>query len=315
VAAHLMGSINERDPDEPFPSYADVDVSVVLEAADDRENGELLHEGLMLEIGYRSRAAYASPQQILADPVLAPHLARNSILADPESLLTPLQEAVAAAYTRETWVAARVAQEQAWLATMLEKPWRQFDDLLFTLLYLSALIATASLAIPTHRRTLVLLHDLLATRGRLDLHEEALTLLGAASLDVAAVEAHLASLAQAFARATAVTTTPFPGSFKLHAHLLPYVVDATQAMITAGYHREAMIWIAGLFFVSNTALQLDAPPAERPTHQARFDRVLAALALNKDGAWQARRAQARRLARQMEALAGEIVSSNPAIVR
>lgn len=315
AGAHLMGGINELAPDERFPGYADVDVSILLDNASERENLEVAYKGLMLEVGYRGLDSYDSPEKILANPILAPHLATDSILSDPRHILERLHETVSAEYRRRKWVKVRVEQERQWLHETLQEPQDPFSALLFALLYLSALIVVADLRTPTHRRALVLLKEVLGRRDRLDLHEEALAILGAQDVSKQQAEKHLQALAATFDRAVAVYETPFPGSFKLRTHLRPYIVDASQAMIDAGHHREAMIWIWGMLMVANTAVQNDLPEGEGPHYQAHMDRLLRDLGLTGPEAFQARLQEARHLSGTFYALAQEIVDGNAAIMR
>lgn len=315
AGAHLMGGINELAPDQPFPGYTDVDVSILLEGEHERENLEVAYRGLMLEVGYRGLDLYESAEKILANPVLAPHLAADSILSDPQHILERLHKTVAAEYARRRWVVARIEQEEQWLHETLQQPQDPFTALLFALLYLSGLIAVADLRIPTHRRALILLKEVLGRKERLDLHEEVLALLGSQDVSRQQAKKHLQALAETFDRAVTVYETPFPGSFKLRDHLRPYVVDASRAMIDAGHHREAMIWIWGMLMVANTAVQNDGPEGEGPHYQAHMDRLLRDLGLTGPEAFQARLQEARHLSGTFYALAQEIVDGNAAIMR
>jgi hypothetical protein len=160
-------------------------------------------------------------------------------------------------------------------------------------LFLSGLLAEASLKPPTHRRCLVVLRDVLHTAGRRDLHEATLQLLGWAHLRRQDVEGYLHDCALAFDRAIAVTRTPVPFQVKFQPHIRPYIIAGAQELIEQGYHREAMFWISGFLLFANAAIQADAPAAERPDFQARLDRLVAEMGFNApgDGAARAREAE------------------------
>jgi len=128
------------------------------------------------------------------------------------------------------------------------------------------------------------------------------------------VKAYLQEATRAFDRAVEVYQTPVPYGFKLHSHVRPYLVEGTQEMICPGQHREAMYWIPIFHWISNLALQNDAPEKEKTRFQVGFDRLLDDMGLGTLEDWAARAEQARALAEEIFQVADEIVAQNPDIV-
>jgi len=85
LGAYLMGGITSMASAETFPRYRDVDLHLIFH--DDiempGENLESLYEGLMIEAGFRQQKDYRNPEVVLANPVIASHMAVPSILCDP----------------------------------------------------------------------------------------------------------------------------------------------------------------------------------------------------------------------------------------
>src|SRR5205814_4965207 len=117
-------------------------------------------------------------------------------------------------------------------------------------------------------------------------------LLGVAHFDARRAESYLAAAAAAFDRAVAVRRTPTAYGFKLQAYVRLYMLEGSQEMISAGYPREAMIWIAGTLVLANQTIQLDAPVEERPAFQASVDELLDESGLRAPGALARRHADA-----------------------
>ncbi|MFL5806960.1 MAG: hypothetical protein ACJ8CR_35180 [Roseiflexaceae bacterium] len=317
--AHLMGSILSMPPDAPFPAHRDVDFNIVVrEETHATETHDVAYKGLILEYSTVSIARYRSPGDVLANPELAANLAAGGILADPLGILAPLQRAVAQQYAHPRWVLARCEYEQRVVMQALEglrhtaSPPEAIWLLSSMALFLAGLLAEASLRPPTHRRCLVLLRDVLHAAGRRDLHEATLQLLGWAHLRRPEVEAYLGDCALAFDRAVAVTRTPVPFQAKLQAHVRPYIIGGAQEMIDQGYHREAMFWISGFLMFANSAIQADAPAAEKPYFQAMLDRLVAEMCLGTPAAIAARAGEAEVLAGAIGAVAGALVEQRAA---
>jgi hypothetical protein len=312
-AAHLMGGILTLPHAAAFPAYRDVDLNIVCDGGQETTTHDVAYNGLIVEYGLISVGKYRTPEDILANPELAANLVRDSILADPYGLLGPLQQVVARQYAEPRWVAARVSYEQQMVLRILAglqheaAPAKAFWLLTSATLFLAGMLAEASLRAPTHRRSLVLMREVLHAQGHAELHEALLRLLGWAQLGRQEVEQYLDNCTVAFDCAVEVTCTPVPLQAKLQPHVRPYLVDGAREMIAQGYHREAMFWISGFLLFANTAIQCDAPAADKPRFQAMFDQLIAEMALSTPANIAARAREAQARANALFAVADELV--------
>jgi hypothetical protein len=318
--AHLMGALNHAPRDAPFPAYKDVDLNLVVEGAPGGEPHEIFFKGLILEYGVLDVKRYRSPATVLSDPELASNLAVDSILSDPKGTLAALQSVVAREYAQRRWVQARCASAkndvlQGFQGLQLAASPDQARLILwlYVTMGLTGTVALADLKPPTHRRSLIQMKTLLEQYGREDLQEAMLELLGFAHLRSAQVEVHLHNMAEAFDRAVQVTRTPVPGSFKLHPHVRPYLVDGAQEMIDESHGREAMLWIWFGLAIANGAIQADAPEDEKPHFQAMADQLYADMGWSGLQDVASHLPQARKLADELFRVADAIVAGHPDI--
>jgi hypothetical protein len=277
--AHLMGGITSMPKGAGFPRTSDLDLAILVATPpiSGRELIEEFYRGVPIEAGLRSIELYSSPATVLANPDLACHLAVDSILSDPCGLLAAVQPVVAAEYARPRWVTMRCEWEKKQVLTSLARaarattPAEFLPEMVFeVLVYLSGLIAVASVRPPTHLKCLVLLRELLTAQGRGDLYEDMLAIGGSSGLGPTQVSAYAEQTSSAFDRAVEVRRTPVWGDFKLRPHLRPYLVDGTDLMIEQGNHREVMPWICMGLAICTSVIRNDAPPEE----SAHYDRIL-----------------------------------------
>jgi hypothetical protein len=334
-AAHLVGGITALPDAAPFPATKDVDLHLIVDEASaglevDGPGPNILevsYGGLAIEAGVKSITDYATPEAVLANPEIAYHLTVDSILFDPTGWLAALREPVRRDYPRRYWVLARLAHERRGFAgafdflASVRATWGasgEVNILGYTTTFLAAALAMARLCPPRLGvGALIHLREHLAAVDQLDLHEEILAVLGVAEFSPARAAQVLAEGAAAFDLALTLRHRPhpfLPGEHKLHPHLRPYVVDGSREMIAAGYHREALPWIAALS-LATTDLILYAGTAEvRPTFAARRAALLRELGFDDERARAAKRGQMTRLGERVFALAEEIVAAHPAIV-
>ena len=124
----------------------------------------------------------------------------------------------------------------------------------------------------------------------------------------------LQECATAFDRATEVTRTPIPLGHKLQPYVKPYLVEGAREMIDEGCHREAVLWIYGFLWISNTAIQMDAPEDEKPQFQMKINQLTSDLDLRTSQDMEARCQQAKELTDSIFKAADLIVSQNPEII-
>jgi hypothetical protein len=190
LGAHLMGGVTSMTAGEPFASYRDVDMHLILPDDVDvpGENVEALYKGLMIEAGFRQQKDYCTPEVVLSDPVIASHMAVPSILYDPTGFLTRLHKAVTREYACRKWVQVRCEAEKCEAFAMLESAARIPDPvtglslLAYAGTFVSGVLALASLKPITGRRSYPQMRLILGARRKADLHERLLEVIGHAHL-------------------------------------------------------------------------------------------------------------------------------------
>lgn len=250
LGAHLMGGITSMALSDPFPTYRDVDLHIILHDDVDvpGENAEVLYQGLMIEAGFRQQKDYRTPEVVLADPVIASHMAVPSILSDHSGFLSQLHEVISREYARRKWVQARCEVEKREALGKLETishipdpdPVTAFELLGYASTYVAAVLSLASLKAITGRRSSIQMRHILESLGRADLYERLLKVVGIGQVSREQAERYLRDAAEAFVLAVRVKRTPHPFGHKMYAHLRPYLVGGSQEMMDEGYCREAV---------------------------------------------------------------------------
>ncbi len=310
-----------RTVSDPFPAYRDVDLHIVLRDDTDipGENAEALYKGLMIEAGFRRQTDYSTPEVVLANPVIASHMAVPSIVSDPSGFLTRLHEVVAREYARQKWVQARCEVEKREAFGMLERaahipdPLSAFGLLRYVSTFVSAVLALASLKAITGRRCLIQMRHILENWGRTDLYERLLKVVGIPQTSREQAERYLQDAAKAFDVAVRVKRTPHPFGHKMYAHLRPYLVEGAREMMGEGYYREAVGWTMAFYSSAMQIIQIDAPSQLTTSMQAKFDEGMSQFGLNGTISWEERIAQAKAVFREVFILADEIIGCNQAI--
>lgn len=322
VAAHLMGSLPHLPRHAEFPPYRDVDVHLIWADAVPlpAENLEVSYRGLMIEAGHRHASHYATPEIILADPVIAPHMAVDSVLFDPTGFLRKRQIFVEREFAYREWVQARVEAEK-------QKAYQAFDEasaqdfpparVLMRDYAIVCTAATLSLAVfqpVTGRRSFIKMKEILYSIGCGDLYEALLSAIGLAHFTRTEVEGYLASTVRAFDLALQVKQSPaVPFGHKFHSHLRPYLVEATQEMIDEGYHREALGWIGAYYGTSMLVFQNDAPDLLTPNVIGDFLVMMHQRGMNDPLALDASFMQTRDLMSEIFAVADTLIVQNPVL--
>ena len=322
LGAHLMGGITSMAASDPFPAYRDVDLHIILKDDTDLpgENAEALYKGLMIEAGFRQQKDYRTPEVVLADPVIASHMAVPSILGDPSGFLTRLHEGVARENARRKWVQARCEAERREAFGMLERaahlpdPPAAFGLLGYASTYVSAVLALASLKAITGRRCYIQMRRILESCGRTDLYERLLVVVGIPQTSREQAERYLQDAAEAFDLAVRVKRTPHPFGHKMYAHLRPYLVEGAREMMGEGYCREAVGWTMAFYGNSMQIIQIDAPSQLTTSMQAKFDECMNQFGLNGTISWEERIELAKALFSEVFILSEEIIACNPAIL-
>lgn len=331
-AAHLVGGVTALSDGEPFPTYKDVDLHLVVADGSEMLRSEgpfpaILEEeygGLVIEAGVKPVAEYCSPETVLANPEIAHHLTLDPVLYDPDGLLAALQPAVRRKYACRRWVTARLTHEREGLRGAMERISMaralvggsgEMNLLGYSFTYVAAALAVASLGPPAIGSRMPLrLHGHLVGHGRPELYDEYLRVMGVHDATREEVERFLAEGMVLFDRAVAVRRTPVPFGHKLHARMRAYFVQACRTVIDEGHHREALVWITPYLLSSGDVLLVDGPETERAGVRAAQERLLRALGMDTPEARDARWQRAATLQDACLTLADDIAARHAGIV-
>jgi hypothetical protein len=325
-AAHLVGGITAMPEDAPFPAWKDVDIHLIFDdgSPDLQPRGpfaniiEEAYRGLLIEAGIKSVADYRSAEAVLANPEIAYHLTVDCGLYDPDGFLRDLQAQVKREYAQERWVLARIEHERQGfqgalgMRPMVAAAFGASGEMMilgYSQTFLAAVLQVAALNPPRMGgQSLVRLNESLAAEGRPDLFEGYLGVLGLRDADRLQAEALLDEAVEAFNLAVVFRKSPHPFEHKLHAHLRPYFVESSKAMIAAGHHREALAWITAFLCGSIDVILADGPEAEKLRCLARQSELLRQFGMDDPTAMVTRFVEAHRLGDEIFALAEKIAA-------
>jgi hypothetical protein len=320
VGAFFMGSTNFLPDNAEFSTTSDIDIKIILDAPNVPEViSKVAYRGLVLDTSYSSWEEVRSAEIVLANYYLACHLARPSIISDPFGRLRLIQPIVAHEYAKRKWVIRRSEHARDWLLTSLT--WldgaEPLHDQVFAWLYATSLpshiVLVADLQNPTTRKALVASQGVLARYGHLSLHQSLLGLLGSAMMSREKAEALLVSCADAFDTAKMFVTTPFFGDTSVTDMARPMAIDGARELITAGFHREAVFWVAVIHTWCQKALYNDAPDIVRARYVSSYEHLLAELGISGPADLKVRVEQLRTAVPEVLEVAETIIAMNPAI--
>lgn len=317
---YLAGSINWLPEDAELPSTSDVDVMVVLEGPKPPlKPGKFRYHDALLEVSYLSADAFGSAEQLLANFQLSPGFRAGRILLDPTGRLADVQQAVAGAFARRSWVLRRCEHTRENLRGMLAYAGRaetlheQATGWLFGTSGPTQLMLVAGLRNPTVRKRYLAAREVLADYDRLDVYEQLLQQLGCAQMTPARVAEHVEALAAVFDAASAVARTPYVFLSDISQVARPISIDGSRELIAQGYHREAIFWIVATYARSLNILRHDAPVEVQEQFTVGFRSLLADLGIESSADFQRRSAVVLDSLPQLWDVAMEIIAATPEV--
>lgn len=325
-AAHFVGGITALADEAEFPAYKDVDLHLVFDdeipplpsASPFMSILEEEFEGVLIEAGVKSVAEYRSPEAVLANPEIAHHLTLDSVLYDPDGVLSGLQAQVRRRYAERQWVQARIAYERAGVRWVYDRragvpPSVEANLIGYSFTFITAALAVAALKPPAvGGRMAAHLHEHLAASGRPDLYEDVLAVLGVQDASPRQVEALLREAAALFDRAVLIQRSPFYFAHKMQPHLRPYFVDTCHAMLAQGLHREALVWTVPFHLAATDIILVDGEEPERPGAVECQHTLLHLLGMDTPEGRADRWEQAERLHEACFAIADQVALRHPA---
>jgi hypothetical protein len=316
VGAILVGSTRARDPEAPHPAASDVDVFLWVDAEvpSDIEHPrgrfaprKLLRSGVVLEPSFHDARRIADPEAVLGDVHLGPAFADPLILLDPTGRLAAVADAVRPEYRRRRHVQRRLTQALKLLEVMSAHPrapelptlapcWRNAALALAVMCAANAPLV-AALRFPTVRRSLVVAREVLAEAGRDDLADALLRLAGSATLSRTAVEA---------------SRTPVVMDWNVSREARALECAAIGELVAEGHHREAAYPLLQLRTAVQGILENDGDEEVRAWSRAGYGRLLAALGIEGDEAFDARGEALQAFVLDLRKGCEEILARNPA---
>jgi hypothetical protein len=288
--AFLIGSVAAADPLDPIPSTSDVDVMVVVEAADAPPKlGKLVHDGVLLDVTFLPSAALATVDQVATSFFLAPAFSAGgeSIIADPAGQLIELARGISPTFHRPDAilrrcddVLARIRRRTGAQRATSEPtaPWSEpVIGWLFPASLTAVVVAVAAGRAPTVRRRYLDARSVLARLDLDDRYDALLELLGCAAVDRRTVQRHLDRLAATFDLAAATARTPFPFSSDVTPAARALGIDGSRHLVDQGAHREAVFWIIATWGRCHAIVTVDGSPGVRQSVDEQFRAAVADL--------------------------------------
>lgn len=284
--ALLHGSILDVPPDAELVESSDVDVLLVLDDPDGiNKPGKFRFQDVLLEISPIAFERVNDATKILGEYNLAPSFRVDGVIADPSGVLRPVQREVATHFADARWINARIDQAaekvRKGFTVAPDAPLHvQVTSWLFATGVLTHVILVGALRNPTVRKRYVAVREVLESHGAIVAHEQLLELLGCRDWSADQVGIHLASLEQAFAVANSVIRSPFFFAADISETGRVVAIDGSRELIEAGFHREAMFWIAATWCRCVDVLSVDGTPAQRALSEPGFQAMLADLGIS-----------------------------------
>ncbi len=333
VGAILGGSTGTRDPEAPHPAASDVDVFLWVDAEVPRDiehprgrfaPRKLLRGGVVLEPSFHDTRRIADPETVLGDAHLGPAFADPLILLDPAGRLAAVSDAVRPEYRRRRHVERRLAQALKLLEAMGPHPcapalptlapcWRNVA-MAIAVMFAATAPLVAALRVPTVRRSLVVAREVLAEAGREDLADALLRLAGSATLSRVDVEEQVAELWPAYDAAVEARRTPVVMDWNVSCEARALECAAIGELVAEGHHREAAYPLLQLRTAVQGILENDGDEEVRAWSRAGYGRLLAALGIEGDEAFDARGEALQAFVPDLRKGCEVVLARNPAVL-
>ncbi|MCL4180071.1 MAG: hypothetical protein KJ072_20280 [Verrucomicrobia bacterium] len=260
---------------------------------------KLAFRGVVLESSFHEAGRIADLEFVLGDMHLAPLFTEPHILLDPYGRLAGLAAAVKPDVFRRCHAQRRLAQALepamptaspaaiANVAALRASCWRNAGHC-FGVVRCAVAALVAGLRYPTVRRSFVIAREVLCAAGREDLADEILRLLGSFALSRPEVERLAAEAERAYDVAVEVRRTPVVMDWNVSRDVRELERAAVGELIDAGHHREALFQLLLVRTVAQGIIENDGGEEARASSRLGYQRLLAALGIDSDEAFQAR---------------------------
>ncbi len=333
AGAILGGSTAARDPAKPHPAASDVDLFLWVDAEVPRDiehprgrfaPRKLLRSGVVLEPSFHDTRRIADPEAVLGDVHLGAAFADPLILFDPAGRLAAVANAVRPEYRRRRHVQRRLAQALGLVEAMGPHPrapdlptlapcWRNVA-LAIAVMFAAVAPLVAALCPPTVRRSLVAARGVLSEAGREDGADALLRRAGSATLSRAAIEEQVAELWLAYDAAVEARRTPVVMDWNVSREARALERAAIAELVAEGHHREAAYPLLQLRTAVQGILENDGDEEVRAWSRAGYGRLLAALGIEGEEAFDARGEGLQAFVPDLRKGCEELLERNPAVL-
>jgi hypothetical protein len=333
VGVLVNGSARARAPSAPHPPASDVDVFIWVDAEvpSDIEHPrgrfaprKLLVGGVVLEPSFHDARRLADPEAVLGDVHLGAAFADPLVLLDPAGRLGALAAVVGPAYRRRRHAQRRLAWALESVEAMGAHPrppnlpalapcWRN-AALAIAVARAGVAPMVAALRLPTVRRALVAGREVLGAAGREDLADALLRLAGSAALSRADVEGLLAEAEAAYDLAVEARRTPVVMDWNVSPDARALERAALRELLDDGHHREVAVPLLLLRTVVQGILENDGSESVKEGARAGYRRLLAALGIDGDAAFEARGEALQAFVPDLRKGCEELLARNPEVL-
>ncbi len=321
MGAYFAGSAAEMHEDAKLPEFSDIDV-MVISSADEAppKLGKFVYGGVMLEVTYIAWEQLSSAKKVLVSHHLANSLRTDTIIADPTGSIRQLQSEVSRHFAEQAWVRRRCKNVLKGIENSLRSYktsvpyYEQVLAWLFPTGITTHVLLLAALRNPTVRKRYLAVREVLLEYGYADFYQKLLSLLGCTGLTPQRVKEHLEELAKTFDTAAAVAKTPFSFSTDITAMARPIAIDGSLELIKAGFHQEAIFWIAATFARCHKIFEADAPVKLQQEYLPAFVKLMSDLGFTSAEDFKCRADEVVGFLPGLWDVTEDILSRNPAIV-
>lgn len=311
-AAFFSGSTIDMEAWDNLPETSDVDILLVTGDVNRyKKPGKFLYDSLLIEASFLAADSLQDPEAVMRTYEIANSFKRNTILFDKTGDITRLSKFISDHFREKNWIKARygsaITKVKNGIAGM--QACSSFEDkanaCVFPAGICTHVILVAALKNATVRLRYLRAKEVLEALGFKQYYPFLLELLGCEAFAKKQVQAYLDGLALTFDRTVPVSKTKFPFSNDITAEARNVAINGSQALINAGYHREAVFWIAATYIRCHKILSADAPELQRELSPFYMD-FMNALGLQDERAMEMRCREIENYLPKLEKLAEEI---------
>ena len=321
AGAYIMGSLAALPAEAEFKNLAsDIDVALLVDPdvlPTDRERyphgkftlfGECQIQAIFLPL-----TALEAEERLLTMLGLGCNLKNAHVLADPLGRIERARAVVLEHWGADEWTARRLERAKEFASGAMDRmaaesaPIGRLGAYCDGMMQIAGLPAIATRETPTHRRCLVRARAIMADRGREDLYDRLLGVVGAQRVDASTVEAVVADSLVALD----IEQRHGKAAVDLSAEFRAALPEATAAsvfdLVEDGWEREAILPALGNLSMSSAIVARVGSKTEVASLEEMAVRNLERVGISDEG-WGERAKSARALTDEIGRWCSELVS-------